>query len=330
MCDDRKNVTIGFSLFFVGVVIAHALLLATAERVAPRIEQYYTSSEDPHDVQVAPRGGINWDTSKGSGGGETLPVNPSARDEIKRGGFFRQASCPTCIVQTVPIVAQVSSPYYPQPVYPQPAPRPVQPVQPAPSQPSSLKPVAVDKSKYSLDLFVSNDEQSKRLLGFFQTDQNLAALRSRCNWQVYTPDNLLYKTRYARLVSTDDFPALIFSDPSGGHVHIITRHVLPASSSDLLSDLRTAYLLQKEVIQSRPMISQLGSDCDGGICPPLRPDVLIDPNRDRVFPLFDRDKAPDQSVEGLLRALMNPGETVGTLVLLMLCVVVAIVLLRRK
>jgi hypothetical protein len=143
-------------------------------------------------------------------------------------------------------------------------------------------------ARYNLAIFlVHNDPASQRLLNWFNSDPQLQALKSQCNFQTYTPDNAIYKSRYARDVPVDSFPAVVYSDPSGGLVHATGPGLMPNTAPDLASDLTRAQSLQRQVVaaakqQAPPQVDipTLQGGCDGDSC---------DRNRD---PFFNPDRAP--------------------------------------
>lgn len=309
---NSTKLTISLSVGLVLLVIAHALTLATAQRVLPRVEEHFGYRTHGYTADSIPYGGINWDTGRTAGGPvQTLPVNPSARDEIKR----QYTLCPSC----PPVIAQTQPSLVPSTTV------------------SNVRPIATKQERYSIAVFVSSDQQSQHLLDWFNRDPTLQALRQKCEFQAYTPTNLLYKSRYASQVPPEAFPAMLFCDPTGGLVHSFWKDVQPANAQQLYADLKAAYELHKQVVSTRNQMTgatpqmlasiTLGSDCDGPNCPTPR-EPWLNPDRDRVIPpLFDRSK--DEPIEGILRAFMHPGEALGSIVLVVVLIIVAVVVIKR-
>jgi hypothetical protein len=139
-------------------------------------------------------------------------------------------------------------------------------------------------NRYQVALFVADDAQSQQLLSWFDSDPQLRNLRANCDFQVYRPDNTLYRTRYAAQVPIDQFPAMLFLKPDGGHVHAAGKTMLPRSSSDLVSDIRQSLELAKSAAPKpggliretgyswdnaiNPQMQLQSGDCPDGWCPP--------------------------------------------------------------
>jgi|GEM_PF-3902555 len=298
-----NSIKITASFGIILLVIAHALMLATAQRVLPQVEHRLGLATDNSTIESIPIGGFNWDRAKANGPINSLPVNPSARDEIKRA-----APCLLCVQYTKP--------------QPQPAIVPSRTI-------ANVSPVAVDQTKYNIVLFVESDAQSQQLLDWFNRDPALYKLRARCNFQVYTSSNPLYLSRYAQTVPKQAFPAMLFGDSSGGLVHSFNRDLMPSNPTQLYADMSHAYTLQQQVVQTRKGISTSEStnpNCPDGNCDQREP--WLNPDRDRVLPsMFDRSK-DDGSIEGIFRALLNPIKTMETAGMIVLVIVGAIVAIK--
>jgi hypothetical protein len=202
----------------------------------------------------------------------------------------------------------------------------VQPVQPG--QPSSLTSTPT-APRYSVSVFVGTDPLSQDMLNWWNTNANLQALKIQSNWQAYTKDNQLYRERYASLVPVTDFPAVVFSDPRGGHVYASSAQSLPRSAEELYAEIYAAYQTHQQVVQQptdpTPITGDAASssarpDCPDGNCFPADRQPFLD-SRPGIFPLLKpRQKDP---IESILYWLWNPGEAL----LAMLCAIVFLALL---
>ncbi len=111
---------------------------------------------------------------------------------------------------------------------------------------SILEPSAVTQSQpmsaaspkaFELALFLDDSQRSQTIRQWFNTDADLKYIRSQCNFQIYTPDNPIYRTRFANVVSTANFPALLLTFADGGHIHAAAENMIPSTSQMLASDL---------------------------------------------------------------------------------------------
>lgn len=190
----------------------------------------------------------------------------------------------------------------------------------APAQPP-------EKKDYQLALFVGTDDQSKRLIEWFDRDPQLVRLRDFCEFQIYTSANALYRSRFADIVPADQFPVVLFQDSSGGHVHAAGRTMIPTTAEELHSDLRQGYELYQQAMQAQktgaikargyswddsitPTMSLFSEDCPDGYCPPQQPDRVRPVNRvrDRLF-----DEARDGR-NAFIWASANELATIGLVV----------------
>lgn len=210
---------------------------------------------------------------------------------------------------------------------------PATPRQPA-AQPSA--------KKYQIALFLRNDSQSQSLLDWFKQNQELSNLATRCDFQIYTPDNPLYQTRYASQVPVDQFPAMLFLRSDGGHIHAAGRSMLPNSSDALVSDLKQSLALAQSA-ESAPVMSGLiretGYNWDSSINPQMRleaadcVDGSCTPDASgRVGPfggggLFDRVK---DTKDAVLWAGVGDIATFGLLALIGLLAVAIVVIFALK
>jgi len=333
---EKQSVSILLTAGLLAVVLIHAIALSTAQRAIPRIEDAIFGE---HVTDNYPKGGINFDAQRMSDRPvNALPINQSARDEIKRqlGG--------TPFTGTMNGVTYING--VPCDTCPQPQPRQPTPSQPTP-KPTASTPVSKPTTpKYSLSLFViAGDRTSQQLADWFATDPRLKKLASGCNYQIYTRDNPLYKARFASMVPTESFPAVLFQDPSGGHVHAANGDSVSTSASQLGDDLEAAYRLQKQIvttlpsgpppIQSAGTLSSLsnnsGPNCPDGNCPePERAPFWRRPGGGNdgggLFPSLQPSTDP---MQGILRMIFRPGETIFQVVIVMAAVVTVVYFVKR-
>jgi hypothetical protein len=331
--EPRTDVKLKLSIGLLFCVLLHSASQSFFEStIPPMLEQRVQSM--PPDI---PAGGLRFQSREAGGVGST--VNTAARDEMKQ----QQPYCIPC--------DQLQNPARPIPqLMPQPA---------KPNTPQSLK-VTTGKGvepKYSISLFLrANDALSNQLLGYFNNDPKYTSFVKTCNFQVYTKDSPLYQTRYASIVPVEAFPAMLVTDPNGGHVHLIDRSTIPTTAPLLWADISEAVRLQKAIVSKVPAApapppglpasvglsapdTGIGSNanCPDGNCP-------VDANRDRTTlwdKLFKRDQnngglfphdLPDP-VEGMLKMIFRPGEILSgfAMVVVAICATVATVYaLKRK
>lgn len=225
------------------------------------------------------------------------PVNRGALNELKQGPPC--VNCPPnrIIRPTVqPSYVQPARPANPQPVVtPQPSPQPVNP-----------QPVPVESKKPIIALFLDGSAKSQMIKQWFDTDPGLVAVKSKCSFETYTPDNALYKTRYSSIVPVSQFPVVLFLYSDGGHIHAAGGNMIPRTPAELYSDMRSAYDKAQSVrtasipdnsglVKTRgyswdqqitPTMQLAPEDCPGGVCPPDR-GWRLGGNRDGG--LFDSD-----------------------------------------
>lgn len=137
-----------------------------------------------------------------------------------------------------------------------PAPGPADPASPA-APASTAAPAAAAKS-VQIALFVDQTPAGQQLLQWFNADRNLVDLRSKCEFQVYTPQNALYRARYAEVVPATQFPAILFLRADGGHIHAAGGAMLPSTPEQLYADLRASYRLS-ESVSNAPGLAQTGA-----------------------------------------------------------------------
>lgn len=304
----RVKVVVSFGL--VALVVFAALCVVVGERVAPRIEQSF--GLEPAKQQYTP-GGVSYDELRNAPL-NTVPVNERAAREVKRQDIY----CPPCdqvrspgfsrfVAYADPVITQASG-HLPQPVKQQ---------------------VTVTSTpwaaKYSLAIFVGTDQASQRLLDWVNRDPQLSDLRKNVNFQAYTKDNPLYRERYGGVIPVEQFPAVVFTDPRGGHVYVAGSSSIPSTASALYAALRESTQIQQQATRSdpdgiNPVVQEFDPNCPDGNCKPSR-EPLLNPDRERLFPnLRPRNQDPVQS---LLYWLWNPGEAI----LAGLCAIAFLVLL---
>lgn len=308
MDNTKSDVRIALSFGLIAIAILQALTLVTAQRVAPHLEQAIFDHAQT-TAPTAQRGGINFDETRNSGGiVNTLPVNSAARDEVKR----QQPNCVPCLNGT-----------------PQPS---LQPAKPATGQ-MVAKPTT---PRYSIELFVlHNDRDSETLLNWFNSDATLQKWRKQTNFNVYTRDNATYKTRFANKIPDSSFPAVLVTDPTGGHVYICDRGSRPGSASALASSIAEAKQIQADTVSRQQsqfdqvndmgqgqsskdslLDAIVGADCVDGKCKP------------KPFWRSDHDHDSDP-VQGMLRMILRPGESIFQIVIILAAVVMIVFFVKR-
>jgi hypothetical protein len=121
---------------------------------------------------------------------------------------------------------------------------------------------------YNLDVFVSNDAQSKAILGFFNSYPALTNLKSKCNYQVYAPGDELFKQRYSQWIPASQFPAILLTRSDGGHIYVASKSEIPSTADGLH---RAIYEAEKAAIEAYKLTKQSNSpesdpNCVDGTC----------------------------------------------------------------
>lgn len=303
----KNNLVSQLFLLAIFAVLLHVAAMTSAlGYVYPNMKPDCNTCIEECDLEL-PRAPVG--QTMGSSTAAAPTVNHAATNEMKQQILRRRqpADCPTC-PQVVPQYVKPS--VAPVVIVPQqPAVRPVTPAPVAvPQQPSQVKPVApmTSGSKYQIALFLDNSTVSQRLKSWFTNDTKLAGLKSKCEYQEYTAENALYKTRYARIVPVSQFPAVLFLKPDGGHIHAAGGQMIPGSADALYEDMREGYTLAKSVESAEAVHEQPGAiretgyswdasinpamqleqDCPDGFCPPTEQPGWR-PGQ-RVADLFDR------------------------------------------
>jgi hypothetical protein len=311
----NDTIRIRLSLGLIVVAIVHAILLGvvfTALHNKPAQPQPEQSWTVPNYRPAAPSVGAIEKLQ------EPQSVNLQAQGEIKQ----QIRNCPpNCLPQRVYPAPVVVQPTIVQPtvVTPTVTPTLAQPVPATPNfvdtQKPTQEPLVVTpvsnpaapppKKSYQIALFVNTDATSQRLQEWFTQNKQLAALKESCEFQVYTATNAIYKTRYADIVPSEQFPVVLFQDATGGHIHAAGRSMIPSTPDELYSDLRHGYTLYKQAKEAQktgavktkgyswddaitPTLYLSAEDCPDGYCP--TPPSEDRRPLDRVRDLFDGTK----------------------------------------
>ncbi len=306
----RLEVRIFLTVGLLIIVLLHAVTLTTAQRVAPHIER--ALFEDASTAApVSPLGGINFDDGRNSDGiVNTLPVNNTARDEIKR--QRQQPYCPPCDAN--------------------PPKQPLQ-IQPSPNANAADYIAKPTTPRYSIELFVlHNDSLSATVLDWFNTNATLQKWSKSTNRNTYTRDSAIYKTRFANSIPVGSFPVVLVTAPDGGHVYVADRTTMPTGASALVTAISDATKNQKEAKQKarespaidntngrRSLIEAIAADCKDGNC---------EPEREPFWRRMQGQQEVDP-VQGLLRSILRPGETLLTMVLIAVVVVAVVYFVKR-
>jgi hypothetical protein len=329
-CDNPKRFKIALSAGLIAAIIAHAVIFAGVERALPKVEQYLLDTPQTA-TPAAPPGGLNFDSAR-YGSPNTLPVNNAARDEIKKQILGRRIT---------PYSTPYRSPNCPDgncPPGTQPNVQPVPNSVPANNtQTSNMQPVKTQE-RYSIELFVTNDQQSQAMQQWFKTHPTLQKWTTTCNHNTYTADNPLYRSRYAPLIPPDSFPVCLVTAPNGGHVYAADRYALPTTAAALVTAISDATKLHQSIMagstsplpaQPQPPVNGQAAQhpapdyieqCADGSCPP-----------DARFPLLDRLRdRPKDTVEGLLTAIFSPTEFLMQILIIAVGTFIIIYLIKTR
>jgi hypothetical protein len=340
------NIRIRLSLGLIIVAIVHAILLGlvfTALHNQPVPQSSDQSWTVPSYQPSRPISAGQIEKLQ-----EPQSVNLQTQGEVKQ--QFRDCP-PNCQPTRVYPARVVNQPTYIRPSVVTPTVAP--PLQLAPNFTNASAPVSLPlvvtpafsaaspppKKNYQIALFVSNDATSQNLQDWFTRDKQLMSLRESCEFQVYTANNPIYKTRYAEIVPAEQFPVVLFQDASGGHIHAAGRSMIPSSPAELYSDLRQGYTLYKQAKQAQktgavktrgyswddaitPTLYLSAEDCPDGYCPTPPPE-----NRrplDRVRDLFDDVSDPRNAL-----MWMSAGEIATVALIGFAAVLLVFILLKR-
>lgn len=345
----RDEIRIRLSLGLIAVTIVHAVLLGvvfTALHRVPKTQQCdrdscFPNFEVPVSPQVRPTGQI-----------ERLPeptrINYEAQGELKQqqnvcypnrvivypsrfsGGIVNVR--PASTVQPVRDVSQTT------PVASTPAVSTA--AEKATSTTASTSPPP--KKSYQIALFVGDDSQSRQLMNWFNENPQLIRLREGCEFQIYTAENAIYRSRFQNIVPVAQFPVVLFQDATGGHVHAAGRTMIPASASELYSDLKQGYELYQQAKRAQktgavktdgyswddaisPTLYLSAEDCPDGYCPVEPVDTWRPGDRLRDG-LFDRDK--DDTARNALFWL-SAGEIATVALTIVAVILLGFILIKR-
>lgn len=318
----NDTIRIRLSLGLVVVAIVHAILLGvvlTTLHYKPVPTQPVQNWHVPNYRQPTPSVGAIEKLQ------EPQSVNLQAQGEIKQQIRSCPNNCPPTRVAPARVVVQ---PFVVKPTVSQPAvvtPSPVQPavpaavappVQPAPNfinttepvnQPLVVTPASSSaspppKKSYQIALFLNSDATSQKLQDWFTQNKQLASLKDSSEFQIYTANNPIYKTRYADIVPAEQFPVVLFQDATGGHIHAAGRSMIPSTPDELYADLKHGFTLYQQAKQAQntgavktkgyswddaitPTLYLSAEDCPDGYCPTPQPEARRP--LDRVRDLFD-------------------------------------------
>jgi hypothetical protein len=275
----HDSIRIRLSAGLVIVAIIHALALAVL-CVGLRLQKP-TTSPAPWNVPCAqqPDGGDCYHTAARAVARPLQQpppsVNLSAQGELKQ--QIKQQQCNNCNPfylrpgETLLHVGPARPTGQPTLAPPDPLAQPLPPSVLSVTDAQTTRPQA---KQYQLLLFLDNSYQAVNLKAWFSSNAELVALRQRSETQVYTPDNALYKQRFANVMPPQQFPAVILQDASGGHIHAAGRTMLPQSAEQLVGDFRKSYELYKQAkqgnMQATGAIRETGYRWDDGIHPAMR------------------------------------------------------------
>lgn len=311
---DSVRIRLSWGLIVLAAV--HATILAISVFVAnkqPSPEPSDWTVPTASQIETTPYGSATYDPIKKLD--QPANVNLSAQGEMKQQG------CPTCVPtlsrplyingervvrigpsRTVTKPEPAASSKQPSELF-QPQPTPVMP----PVTTVSNTADQPEKKVYQLSLFINDDAQSQQILYWFGTQPQLIRLREISDVQVYTPENALYKSRFADIVPVNQFPVVLFTDSTGGHIHAAGRTMIPGSANELWEDLRKGQQLwvqsKEGTIQNNGAIKSKGYSWDDQILPNMRltandcPDGNC-PSPDTSWRPFDRVR-PDSGGSGL-------------------------------
>ncbi len=333
------------------IVLAHALTLGIA--MQPRASQMQfpnlpnaTGQFESSNISVpdypkisAPAGGVNLPALHE----EKQGLFARQRSETKGQGVQQAGPCLPCQGQVYrPSVPQYSVPYVPSYV-----PAPIASPQP---NTSILKP----SKPLKLALFVDGSPKSQAVLNWFSTNPELAGLKQSCEYTVYSPNDTLYRQRYAHIVPVQAMPAILWSYQPDGDVNqkkaaniFATGGDLLQSDRQLVADMRQAYANHLQVRQapvaqaithpqSQFSLSQFAAptlllnqasydqDCPGGQC-----DQRMPPSNDEQWHPF-ANRRPE--VQGPFRDLASMSiETMAAVVIVIVAAAVGLtIVLMRK
>lgn len=265
---------------------------------------------EPWNVPVA---NFNVGTAVSEKLAEPQTVNLRAQSELKQ-------QCIDC----TPVVGPTLAPPLPQSG------------QPIVLQPSAVAPV----KSFQIALFIGSDAKSKQLLDWFNRDPRLQAMRQRCEFQVYTSDSPLYRTRYTQDIPPDQFPVVLFQDKSGGHIHAAGKSMIPTTVDKLYADFQKGYELYQHARQAQktgaiksrgyswdaaisPTMQLQPGDCPDGFCPDGGTSDRWTPG-ERLRELFNQGQAAKDAL------LWTSASEIATVVLILAAVILLALIVWKR
>lgn len=298
---DKQAVTIKISFGLLALAAGHALLIAALGVGTDAAKSQVSETAFVLPDYEPPRPNF----AEPSLSAPTAIPNRPGLEEIKK----QSGNCIPC---RQPVYVQ---PVYRQPVYVQPQPQPVFVTPPATPKtlpaPRAVTPTKPTAPRHQIALFVDTSPAGQTLLSWFNNDPQLSALKAKVDFQVYTPSNALYQSRFASIVPPSQFPAVLFLRPDGGHIHATGGNMLPRSAAELHSDLQSSFQLAQSVEQA-PVPVEAGAMRERGYnwdnamqeqsittenpesCRPGQP--CYPDNGGGLLPIFDRQPDQDKSV----------------------------------
>ncbi len=266
---------------------------------------------DPWKVPVA---NVNVGSSVGDKLSEPHTVNLRAQSELKQ-------QCVDCTPLTRPTLA------------PQLPTRPV-------VLPASAVPATPPVKDFQIALFIGSDAKSKQLLDWFNRDSRLQTMRQRCEFQVYTADSPLYRTRYAQDIPPDQFPVVLLQDKSGGHIHAAGKSMIPTTVDKLYADFQKGYELYQQARQAQktgaiksrgyswdaaisPTMQLQPGDCPDGFCPDGGTSDRWTPG-ERLRDLFNQGQAAKDAL------LWTSASEIATVVLILAAVILLALIVWKR
>lgn len=326
-CNTPTRVTLALSAGLLAAMLAQAVIFGIVQRTLPKVEQYLLDTPQTATPD-APPGGINFDTKR-YGSPNTLPVNDAARDELKKQILGRRITsyaspnrvpnCPdgTCAPSAVPQASPATNTQ--------------------PKQPSNVQPVKTQE-RYSIELFVATDPQSRAVQSWFRDNATLTKWTTTCNHNIYNADNPLYKARYAALIPADAFPVCLVTAPNGGLVYVADRYTLPQNAEALVTEISDATKLHRSIMANANPSHAPQSQTHGNAQTAQQTDPdYIEPCPDSNcvtesrFPLLDRLRnKPKDAVEGLLQAIFSPTEFLLQVLIIAIGTFVVVYLIKTR
>lgn len=152
---------------------------------------------------------------------------------------------------------------------------------------SAATPLPQDQDACHLSLFLSNNWKNnqfeKSVYDNFMKDPQLSAARSECFFHVYTPSDMIYRTRFVGAI--DLTPTILLQDSDG---------TIYYKNSQLNSDYKTSFMTlfnKRPWLRVRPWLRPKPEPCPGpepcpepNPVPDTIPDRIPDINTEPEFP----------------------------------------------